>query len=58
MRIDTSSRLITLMIATQSLISLGATLLHSDLLQKRGQVIDPLDESLAATTCSATAATL
>ncbi len=49
MRIDTSSKLITLLIATLSLISLAATLVHSHLLQKRDQVVVQLDASLAAT---------
>lgn len=49
MRIDTSSKLISLMIATLSLISLGSTLLHSHLLQKRDQVVAQLGASLAAT---------
>ena len=49
MRIDTSSKLITLLIATLSLISLASTLVHSHLLQKRDQVVAQLDESLAAT---------
>jgi len=49
MRIDTSSKLITLLIATLSLISLASTLVHSHLLQKRDQVVAQLDESQAAT---------
>ncbi|MBV2135136.1 response regulator [Pseudomonas sp. MAP12] len=48
MSIDTSSKLITMMIIVLALLTLGATLRHSHLLQEREQAVSQLDESQAA----------
>ncbi len=48
MSIDTRSKLITLMIVVLALLTLGATLQHSHLLQEREQAVTRLDEAQAA----------